>query len=419
LPLESLLRHAVLLGASGSGKSVFGKAIVEEAIAKRLPVIVVDTQGDLASLALGVTDNDKSLSSAKFEDRVDVKIWTPGSTAGIPVSMTPTLTIPGKGRPEDRARTCTAIGRALAHFINDTSEITATGLAMIVDWANQHRVRLDAINELVKLLTAPPMALLTAPPMALLTALAPLLDKRDAAKLAKMFLVKTIGPAGHLASLGNPLDPDELFGLYAGPGEPSSKGKARLSIVSLAALQADERQQFVAALCTAIYRWMVTLDGGAGPWMLFIDECSPYLPPVMKPVAKEPLSLLLRQARKFAVGIVLATQSPGDLDFTCLGQVGTVAIGKLSTRQEIQKIAPALAAHGASPELLASLPTKQPGEFVIMSHALTSPVEFQARRTITPHRIVGIDEIEQLVSDDDRAELGGMRTISPAAAPAS
>lgn len=403
LPIESLTRHAVIFGSSGSGKTVFAKVIAEECIAKRLPLIVIDTQGDLTGLALGV-NSEQSRSAAKFNELVDVKIWTPGSSIGIPISMTPSMVIPRAGRPEDRSRAVGAIGCALAAMINDTSEVTLAGLAMIVDWADRQRVKLGSISDLVSLLRAPPIGLLGA--------IAPLFDKRDLLKLAKAFVVKTMGPAGHLGSLGLPIDVNELLGLYA-EGGPASRGKARLSIISTAALSSDqERQRFVASLCSAIYQWMLDLDGSQMWGALFIDEVAPFLPPVMKPPAKQPLSLLLRQSRKYGVSVIVASQSPGDLDFTALGQVGTIAVGRLSTRQEIQKIAPALSANGASAELLASLSAKQPGEFVVMSHALDRPAELRVRPTITPHRLVTLDEIEELVTDDDRRSLGGAPAVT-------
>lgn len=78
LPLESLRRHALVMGASGSGKTVLGKVIAEESIAKGLPVIAVDVQGDLTALALGAHDP----AAAKFMARVESKVWTPASKVG-------------------------------------------------------------------------------------------------------------------------------------------------------------------------------------------------------------------------------------------------------------------------------------------------------------------------------------------------
>lgn len=124
--------------------------------------------------------------------------------------------------------------------------------------------------------------------------------------------------------------------------------------------------------------------------------------------------LLLRQARKYGVCCLLATQSPGDIDYKALGQVGTIAIGKLTTPQEVRKVEPHLLAYGASRELLAALPRRRPGEFVLLSDEHPEPVEFRARQTHTPHRLVSREEIGNLVTDEDRAELGGAPTLAKA-----
>ncbi|MGE0871401.1 MAG: hypothetical protein AB7P03_22760 [Kofleriaceae bacterium] len=154
---------------------------------------------------------------------------------------------------------------------------------------------------------------------------------------------------------------------------------------------------------------MLTLDGEL-PWgLVFFDEISSLLPPVRNPPSKEPLTLLLRQARKYGLCVLLASQSPADLDYKAIGQIGTLAVGKLSTLQELRKIEPQLLAHGASPRLLATLPRKRPGEFVLLNDATDHPVEIKARQTYTPHRLVSQDEIRKLVSDRDRTELGYLR----------
>jgi hypothetical protein len=157
---------------------------------------------------------------------------------------------------------------------------------------------------------------------------------------------------------------------------------------------------------------MLTLDG-AQPWgLLYIDEVAPYLPPVRQPASKEPLTKLLRQARKYGLCCLLATQSPGDVDYKALGQVGTVLVGKLSTVQELRKIEPHLLAHGASHEMVGALPRKRAGEFIMLGDG--EAIEFKARQSHTPHRLVSAEEIRKLVTDQDRIELGGLHSLKEA-----
>ena len=130
-----------------------------------------------------------------------------------------------------------------------------------------------------------------------------------------------------LFDLGCPIDVNELFGLYV--GGPTDNGKARLSIIYLNTLTSQEDKEiFIALLCSAMYQWMLTLDSQL--WgCLLIDEIAQYLPPVRNPASKKGLMLLLRQARKYGLCCLLGTQSPGDIDYKALGQIGTVAIGRI------------------------------------------------------------------------------------------
>lgn len=403
LPLEALDRHAVILGKTGSGKSVLAKAIVECCLAKCLPVIAIDLQGDLAALAFNrssdalVADGIPNQLIEKFQERVEPIIWTPGSTLGTPLSMAPSLIVPCGLRPEDRARVIGGIARSIAAMAGDTSDAALAGIGITIDIADRHDWRCSSIEELIGLLRQPPPQLIDD--------LEPLLDKRGRAKIAKGLLAKMKGPSSYLFSTGQALDVDQLFGLYTNGG-PASRGKARLSIISLLGLSPDQQQDFIALLCRALHSWMVKHDGSQPMGMLFLDEVAPFLPPVRKPPAKEPLSLLLRQGRKFGCYLLLATQSPGDLDYKCLSQVGTWALGRMSTSQELRKLRPALSAFPDADEILSRLPGKQPGEFTLLSHALDEPVEFKARRTMTEHRNIPSEEIERFVSDEERRILG-------------
>src|SRR5271154_5208893 len=79
---EVLLRHAVLLGGSGSGKTVASKVLIEEMIRAGVPSIVVDPQGDLASLAIpgdAAVAKEKGLPDDVAREvlaRAEVVIWT-------------------------------------------------------------------------------------------------------------------------------------------------------------------------------------------------------------------------------------------------------------------------------------------------------------------------------------------------------
>lgn len=407
LPIDALRRHMLALGASGSGKTVLCKVIVEECIRKGLPVIALDPQGDLASLA---TEEDPEVLikmgvdpaiAREFHDKVDVKIWTPGATFGIPLSFTPTMNVPSSGiRPEDRLRAFGTIAQSLASMVGDATESTAVAFSMILEYADAQGLACDSIDDFVMFLGDPPGPLARD--------LEPIFDAKARSKSHKAFLVKTLGANRLLFDLGKSIDIDELFGLYK--GGPSDNGKARLSVIYLNTLTSQEDKEiFVSLLCSALYQWMLTLDGSQLWGMLYMDEVAPYLPPVKNPASKQSLMLLIRQARKYGLCCLLATQSPGDIDYKALGQVGTMALGRIFGERALGKVEPILrAAPGVDTDaIIAGLPGMASGQFVIVNpDEFKTPVEAKVRWLCTRHHTVTSDGVADLVSDEDREKYG-------------
>lgn len=406
LPIEALRRHMLALGASGSGKTVLCKVIVEECIRKRLPVIAVDPQGDLVSLAMAedhevlVRMGVDEATAREFRDRVDVKIWTPGSTVGIPVSFTPNMTVPEGVRPEDRVRAFGAVAQALASMVGANDESTPTAFSMILEYADQNGLACDNVNDFG--------AFLYDPPMPLARKMDSIFDAKARAKAHKAFLVKTLGANRLLFDLGVPLDIDEMFGLYT--GGPADNGKARLSIIYLNTLTSQEEKEiFVSLLCAAIYQWMLTLDGSQLWGMLYLDEVAPYLPPVKNPASKQALMMLLRQARKYGLCCLLATQSPGDIDYKALGQVGTMAFGRITGERALYKVEPVLRAQPGidTEDIINGLPAMPKGRFVLVNpDEYEAPLTTQVRWLVTKHQTVPADGVSELVTDEDRENFG-------------
>jgi len=406
LPIDALRRHMLALGASGSGKTVLCKVMVEEVIRKRLPVIAVDPQGDLASLALAedpavlVRMGVDPAVAREFRDRVDVKIWTPGSTLGIPVSFTPAMEVNGDIRPEDKIRAFGAVANALAGMINAEGEATPTAFSMILEYADHNGLACSNVQDFLNFLADPPLPLARQ--------MDPIFDGKARAKCHKSFLIKTLGSNRLMFDLGKPLDVNELFGLWS--GGPADKGKARLSIVYLNTLTSQEDKEiFVSLLCSALYQWMLTLDGGNLWGMFYMDEVAPYLPPVRNPASKQALMMLLRQARKYGLCCLLATQSPGDIDYKALGQVGTMALGRITGERALGKVEPILR---ATPNLdtdavIAGLPGMAKGRFILVNpDVYAHPVEAQVRWLVSKHVTVPADDLATLVTDDDRENFG-------------
>lgn len=406
LPLSALRKHVLALGGTGSGKTVFCKAVVEEAIRYRLPVIAIDLQGDILSLAkqTGMVPDGAvpplDITRSKYAERLDVKIWTPGSMLGIPVSFAPDMHIPDGLGVEDRIRAVGTVASDVAAMIGDRSDATIAGIHTVIDFADQHDLRCDSLDALADLLASPPALLLNE--------LEPIMPKPTRKRSLKALTVKRSG-INQLLYSGDGLDAFELFGLRH-PG-PICEGKARLSIVYLAHLSPDKQQLFLSLLFSALFRWMLSQDGRISG-LLYIDEIAPLCPPVAKPPAKEGLLRLLRQARKFGLCAVLGTQHPSDLDLKAVSQFSTLALGRLVQDVGLSRVASMLRSVPGvdAGAVMRSLANQKPGEFLMVSpDHLSKPTQMRARWLATEHRLVSEGEIRDLVSDDDRIRLGGLQ----------
>jgi hypothetical protein len=204
------------------------------------------------------------------------------------------------------------------------------------------------------------------------------------------------------------IDVNELFGLYT--GGPADNGKARLSIIYLNTLTSQEDKEiFVSLLCSAMYQWMLTLDGSKLWGLLYMDEVAPYLPPVKNPASKQGLMLLLRQARKYGLCCLLATQSPGDIDYKALGQVGTMALGRIFGERALGKVEPVIRAQPGvdTDAIMAGLPGMAKGQFVLVNpDEFKVPQAARVRWLASKHTTVTADGVADLVSDADREKYG-------------
>ncbi|GAB5537237.1 MAG: ATP-binding protein [Rubricoccaceae bacterium] len=364
---QDLTTHGFIVGMTGSGKTGLGVSLIEEAALDGIPVIAIDPKGDLGNLALtfpqlaptdfrpyideseatreGVSPDElASQKSAlwtkglgewgqdgeriqRLRDAATVSIYTPGATAGLQISVL------GELAPPDSEPDSDAFG--------DRIQSTVAGLLSLLN------VDADPVNSAEHVF------------------LSQLLDKGWRA--GKTFSVKTIiksllKPPPEMAEVGVlPLDdffPEKnrkqlamkLNGLVASPGfstwaegEPlnagrllyGDDGKPRVSVLSIGHLSDDERMFFVTRLLGEVVGWMRAQSGTSSlRAILYMDEIFGYLPPQGNPPSKTLLLTLLKQARAFGLGIVLATQNPVDLDYKALSNCGTWFVGRLQTEND-------------------------------------------------------------------------------------
>nr|MBA3709682.1 ATP-binding protein [Planctomycetota bacterium] len=367
---RDLTTHAVCIGMTGSGKTGLCLGLMEEAAIDGVPVIAIDPKGDIANLALsfpGLTpaefrpwiDEDEARRQGRtpeqhaeavakrwsdglaawgedgarvrrFRDSAEVSIYTPGDSSGIPLSPLASLEPPSESERTDDAllseRAGTTAASILALLGDESDALAPTHILLVAILASAWRGgRALDLAGLITAIQKPPITRLG---VMELESVFPA-KERFAFAMRLNALLASPAYAGWLS--GEPLDVARL--LY-GPG-----GKPRISIISIAHLDDRQRMAVVALLFDRIVGWMRAQPGTSSlRALVYMDEIAGYAPPVANPPSKPPLMTLLKQARAFGVGLVLATQNPADLDYKALGNVGTWFVGRLQTDRDRDKV---------------------------------------------------------------------------------
>ena len=368
---KDLVTHAVCVGMTGSGKTGLCLALLEEAAIDNIPAIVIDPKGDLGNLLLtfpslkgedfqpwinedearkkGLSPADYAKAQAelwtkglaswqedgariqRLRDAADFSIYTPGSTAGLPVSILKSFAAPGQDVLDDaellRERISTTVTSLLGLLGIEADPIQSREhilLSTILDRTWREGKDLD-LAALIHAIQSPPLAKIGVLDMD------SFFPSKERFALA-MRLNNLLAAPGFQAWLeGEALDVQSL--LYTASGKP------RITIFSIAHLNDAERMFFVTLLLSQMVGWMRAQSGTTSlRALLYMDEIFGYFPPVANPPSKLPLMTLLKQARAFGLGVVLATQNPVDLDYKGLANTGTWFIGRLQTERDKARV---------------------------------------------------------------------------------
>jgi hypothetical protein len=403
LPASSLVRHVVALGASGSGKTVFCKALVEEAVLAGIPAICVDPQGDLCSLAL---------AGGPLADAAEVVIFTPASTRGVPICADPLVGSLESLAPDERMQALSRMAQMVVSLLGfDLAADDGAGLAAVFDLALTELADAGATMELAALTEQ-----MRDPDPARLARYHELVPARVLTTARQRLARLDVGARRLLFHHGVPVDVDLLLG---GGAVPAADGRTRVSVVYLNSLHTQEdKELFVAVIADRLYRWMLDHPSERAQALFYVDEIAPFVPPVRKPACKETLALLFKQARKYGVSCLMATQNPGDVDYKAIAQFGTWAVGRLTVRQDLKKIEPALRALAPNEvdAITAALPARGPGEMTLLSpDSFDRAIPLATRRLWSEHRTLDEDAIAELTDGAVRDRFAGLIGDRPAA----
>lgn len=368
---KDLTTHAVCVGMTGSGKTGLCLSLLEEAALDGIPAICIDPKGDLGNLMLGFPKLesqqfepwvDESVASRKglskdeyaqqtaelwkkglaswgqgperiqkYNDSVERLIFTPGASHGLPMTVLKSFDAPPKALMDDadafRSRVQSAVSGLLALLGIDADPVRSRehiflSNVLTTTWKAGKNL---SIADMIREIQAPPFDSVG------VMDLETFYPEKERTKLAMDLnnLLASPSFAGWMS--GQPLDVQQLF--Y------SPDGKPRHSIISIAHLDDAQRMFFVTILLNEVLAWMRTQPGtGSLRSLLYMDEVFGYFPPTKNPPSKEPMLTLLKQARAFGLGCVLATQNPVDLDYKGLSNAGTWFLGRLQTERDKMRV---------------------------------------------------------------------------------
>ncbi len=368
---KDLTTHAVCVGMTGSGKTGLCVTLLEEAAIDGIPALAIDPKGDLGNLLLsfpklrpedfapwidpeeatrkGRTPEEQARAVAelwrkgladwgqdgsrigRFREAADVAIYTPGSSAGLSLSVLGSFGAPPPAVADDpdvlRERILAAVSGLLALLGIQADPIRSREhilLSSLLDRAWREGRDLDLAG-LIRGIQEPPFQRVG------VFDLDSFYPAGDRFQLA-MTLNNLLASPGFAAwTEGEPLDVGRL--LYTPDGRP------RLSVLSIAHLSESERMFFVTLLLTEVVAWMRAQPGtNSLRALLYMDEVFGYFPPTANPPSKTPMLTLLKQARAYGLGVVLATQNPVDLDYKGLSNAGTWFLGRLQTERDKARV---------------------------------------------------------------------------------
>ena len=451
---KDLVTHAVCVGMTGSGKTGLCIGLLEEAAIDGIPAIVIDPKGDLANLLLtfprleaadflpwinedearnkGLTAQQYAEQQAqkwkeglaqsgqdgariqRLRDSAEFNIYTPGSTAGTPVSILKSFAAPGSSVASDpellRERILTTVTGLLGLLGIQANPLQSREhilLSTILDvaWKNGQDLDLAAVIQQIQ---NPPVTRIG------VLDLESFYPAGERFQLSMMLNNLLAAPGFDLWMQGSDLDPATL--LY------TSTGKPRVAIFSIAHLNDAERMFFVTLLLTQFLGWMRAQSGTSSlRALLYMDEIFGYFPPVANPPSKTPLLTLLKQGRAFGVGTVLATQNPVDLDYKGLANAGTWFIGRLQTEQDKARLLDGLESAASQARFdrgkMESILSNLPGRVFLMNNTHEDqPQIFQTRWTMSYLRgPLTRTQIQQLRLEPSSAPIQSPKQAAPAA----
>ena len=393
---EKLVRHGAFLGGSGSGKTTLALTLIEQLLLRGIPAILLDRKGDLCSYAnpaawnQPVSNPHLAAHRQLLQDEIEVAVYTPGTIGEQSRPLSIAITPAGLGQMPsgERQQIANYCAMALGGILNykqygqDKTRIAILGRAIAV-LSELHLENPLNINRLIEFISEVDPLLINA---------IGVLDPKHCKKLAEDLQTLSL-MTGHLFnSRAEQLSVDQLL-------TSQSPQKTPLSIINLGSLGDNTNILFwVSQFLLDLNRYAQKHPSGKLQAVVLFDEADLYLPAQAKPSTKEPMESLLKRARSAGIGILLATQSPGDLDYKCRDQISSWFVGKVKENTALNKLKPMLSE--AKVDVTTKLANQEVGEFfAIRAGEVTS---LKANMSLVRAEQVPLEEILVLAAQSKR-----------------
>jgi hypothetical protein len=376
VPANDLVTHGVVVGMTGSGKTGLVTVLIEEALCAGIPVLAIDVKGDLPNLLLSFpsldvahlapwVEQDESQDAKgalehaqavadqrrreletwsigdpeieRFHRSTSLRVITPGATAGELLHVLSPLE-----RRSDRWNTdpdsardaLSAAVSLLLRLLGRDPDPAKSREHVLLSVLAERRLRGGEnadLGSLLRDLADPPIETVGEMP------LNSFLRSTERRKLAAAINALLASPTFASWRQGATLD----IGEWMAPKDGRTPGV----VVSVAHLDDEERALVLGVILEEVLSWVRTLPGSQKLRALLVfDEVYGFLPPhPANPPTKRPLVSLMKQARAFGVGVVVATQNPMDLDYRALSNAGLWFVGRLQTDADRARVADGLA----------------------------------------------------------------------------
>ena len=368
---DDLTTHAVIVGMTGSGKTGLGIVLLEEALTKGIPALILDPKGDMGNLALtfpdlsaasfrpwidesaardaGQTPDEYAQKTAELwrsglersgigperiqalRDTAEVTLYTPGSEAGVPLNVIGSLKAPTLSWETDEETIRDEIEGTVSSLLGLVGiEADPLGSREHVLLSNllEHNWRAGTdldLGTLIGQIQKPPLRKLG------VFEVDAFLPPDDRNELAVRLNALVASPSFAAWGRGPALDPAVLL--------RTEDGKPRAAVIYLAHLSDQERQLVVTLVLSRLITWMHGQSGTSElRGLVYLDEVMGFAPPTAMPPSKKPILTLMKQARAFGIGMVIATQNPVDLDYKAMANAGSWFVGRLQTERDKERV---------------------------------------------------------------------------------